>query len=1149
MYAKFVLSGPSFAFLLALYGWISLITNVTATPGFQEQKAASAQNSPLKLFPQLQAGRHQQQTLTPGQIHRFPIQIEPNQFVSFKVEQQGIDLQLSLLAPDGHQLAKVDRIFASRGEEYLVWISQSPGLFQLQIEVVQSRGPDGTYGLVLAEQRLATSTDEDQVAAQTLFMEGRQLVAASDKASKQKAIEKYQAALHLHEKLGDQLGQAQTLTNLGEAYFELDETKTPLECYDRALPLWTQLGDRRGLASVLNNLGSVWYQRGEHKKSQEYFLKSLEHSQAIQDAIEQGGTLLNLSATSYFLDDASTSIRYAQQALDQFRKIGDEDGVVHSLNSIGGIYVGLGEIHKGLPYYEQILTLDTQGYNVKQSISHNLGVLYEGLGEYQKAIDAYQQALRYAEQGGNKLSISRIQVRLSRLYSSLGEKQRSEELIRQALEVFVANQDKRGQLKCLIHLGAFKFAASEYSQARDLFRQALALSIETGNRNSQITILQYLGDVAFESEETQEKAIDYYTQSHKLAIEAEDAFSIGYSLARLGGCSFKAKDYPTAIQQLTRASEAVPLRHSTTWVYHNLSMAYFHTGQFDQAEKTIVKAIELMELLRSSVKIQELRQSFSGSILRYYQLYIQILMERHQKDPAAGFDKQALEVNERARARTLLELLTEANAEIRKGVPPELLTREKEIRQLLNYKENERAKLSEQQPSPEEEAALSKQIENLLETYRQVQLEIRVKSPQYAALTQPQPLTVKQIQAQLDPDTVLLEYALAEPHSILWIVTPTTVQTVLLPDQATLAKEVRQFVELVTARTTTVTNESPQERKTRLVMSENGLPAISDTLSRLLLEPAAPYLKGKRLLIVASGVLQYLPFAALSSPVKAPDSTGGGYRPLIADFEVVSIPSVSTLSVQRNSSQDRLPGKKQLAVLADPVFSIQDQRVSSEILSKSEPDPFLSRNSSVEGSPFKPDSSYSRLVFSQNEANRIAALVPANEVLKALNFQATRSLAVSDELSQYRFLHFATHGYLDTEHPEFSAILFSMINERGEPLEGYLRMIDVFNLNLPAELVVLSACRTGLGKNIESEGLVGLTRGFMYAGAKRVVVSLWKVSDSSTSELMVRFYTNMLKKGQSPAAALRSAQLELWQTRRFKSPYYWAPFVIQGEWK
>lgn len=1149
MYAKFVLSGPSFAFLLALYGWISLITNVTATPGFQEQKAASAQNSPLKLFPQLQAGRHQQQTLTPGQIHRFPIQIEPNQFVSFKVEQQGIDLQLSLLAPDGHQLVKIDRIVASRGEEYLVWISQSPGLFQLQIETVQSRGQDGAYGLVLAEQRPATSTDGDQVAAQTLLMEGRQLAAISDKASKQKAIEKYQAAFHLHEKLGDQFGQAQALTSLGEVYFELGDTKTPMEYYDRALPLWTQLGDRRGLASVLNNMGTVWHQRGEHKKSQEYYLKSLEHSQAIQDTIEQSGTLLNLSLTSYFLGDASTSIRYAHQALEQFRKIGNEDGVVISLNTVGGIYLARGDVHKALPYFEQILTFDSQKDNLKQRISNNLGALYEELGEYQKAIDAYQQGLRYTAKSGNKLQVPRIQINLAKLYGYLGEKQRSEELMRQALEVFVANQDKEGQIRSLTNLGTVKLTAGEYSQARDLFLQAQALSVETGDRTSQIGILQGLGDIAFETEATQEKAIDYYTQVYKLATEAENVFSAGHVLERLGDCAFKAKDYLTAIQQFTRASEAISLRQSLALVFFKLSRAYFSTGQFDQAEKAIVKAIEIREFMRSNVKIQELRQSVSGSTLSYYLLYIQILLARHQKAPSAGFDKQALEVNERARARTLLELLTEAKAEIRKGVPPELLNREMEVRQLLNYKENQRAKLSEQKRSPEKEAALSKQIETLFETYRQVQLEIRDQSPQYAALTQPQPLTVKQIQAQLDPDTVLLEYALAEPHSILWIVTPTTVQTVVLPDQTTIAKEVRQFVELVTARTTTVTNESPRERKTRLVMAENELPAVSDTLTRLLLEPAAPYLKGKRLLIVASGVLQYLPFAALSSPVKPTHLSENGYRPLIADFEVVSIPSVSTLSVQRNSSQDRLPGKKQLAVLADPVFSLQDQRVSSERLSTDEPGPALSRNSSVESPSFKPDRSYSRLVFSQDEANRIAALVPPTEVLKALDFQATRSLAVSDELSQYRFLHFATHGYLDTEHPEFSAILFSMINERGEPLEGYLRMIDVFNLNLPAELVVLSACQTGLGKNIESEGLVGLTRGFMYAGAKRVVVSLWKVSDSSTSELMVRFYTNMLKKGQSPAAALRSAQLELWQTRRFKSPYYWAPFVIQGEWK
>jgi CHAT domain-containing protein len=190
-----------------------------------------------------------------------------------------------------------------------------------------------------------------------------------------------------------------------------------------------------------------------------------------------------------------------------------------------------------------------------------------------------------------------------------------------------------------------------------------------------------------------------------------------------------------------------------------------------------------------------------------------------------------------------------------------------------------------------------------------------------------------------------------------------------------------------------------------------------------------------------------------------------------------------------------------------------------------------------------------RLPFTRQEATRLLALAPKGASFGATDFRASRATVLNADLGQYRYVHFATHGVLDSERPGLSALVLSMVDEQGRPQDGFLRANDIYNLKLPAELVVLSACQTGLGKEIKGEGLVGLTRGFMYAGAARVVVSLWSVNDKATSELMAKFYERMLKRGERPAAALRAAQVEMWKQRQWQSPYYWAAFTMQGEWR
>jgi CHAT domain-containing protein len=189
------------------------------------------------------------------------------------------------------------------------------------------------------------------------------------------------------------------------------------------------------------------------------------------------------------------------------------------------------------------------------------------------------------------------------------------------------------------------------------------------------------------------------------------------------------------------------------------------------------------------------------------------------------------------------------------------------------------------------------------------------------------------------------------------------------------------------------------------------------------------------------------------------------------------------------------------------------------------------------------------LRFSRTEAEQIARLASSGGVLKALDFDASRETALRSELGQYRIVHFATHSVLNNEHPELSGVVLSLVDRYGRPRDGFLRLYDIYNLDLRADLVVLSACQTALGEEIRGEGLIGLTRGFLYAGAPRVVATLWKIDDRTTAEVMQRFYEQMLGRGRRPPDALRAAQIELWKMRGWDAPYYWAAFTLEGEWR
>jgi CHAT domain-containing protein len=298
------------------------------------------------------------------------------------------------------------------------------------------------------------------------------------------------------------------------------------------------------------------------------------------------------------------------------------------------------------------------------------------------------------------------------------------------------------------------------------------------------------------------------------------------------------------------------------------------------------------------------------------------------------------------------------------------------------------------------------------------------------------------------------------------------------------------------------------------------------------LGPVAHHLHDRTIVLALDGALQYVPFAVL------PLGDGAGATaPLVASHEVVAVPSMSALAAAPRASAS---ATKTLALFADPVLETSDPRFAA------------GRAPHVAAAVLPPRGgarNLGRLLSTGYEAEAIAALVPAEQRLVARGFAANRAAVLGADLRDYRYVHFATHGVVDARYPGLSALALSQFDDAGAPQDGFLRLHDIFDLKLAADVVVLSACETALGRDVRGEGLIGLTQGFMYAGARSLVASLWQVPDRATAELMSRFYGYLLNDGLAPSEALRRAQTSLAAELRFRDPFFWGGFVLLGDWR
>ncbi len=907
------------------------------------------------------------------------------------------------------------------------------------------------------------------------------------------------------------------------------DTNNNIEEWNQKAQKWRKREIIEAEADFLAMIASFGYQQiGEYPKALEVYQQVLKLRQ-ITGAKPAEAKIL--SKIAYILNKQGKkqeAINFLNQALDIQRQIKERSAEADTLNTLGDVYLSLGANSQGLSAYNRALSLSKIIGNRWTEISTltNIGRVYRDLQDYPQALSYYQQALSISRTTGNCKEEFNLLFSISNNYINLGDYQQAIKVGNQALDLsrnLVMNQQKLiSEAQVLYILAKVEIKQGNYSQSLEYSQKARNLGLKSGYRDTAANFITATAE-AYASLKQPEKAIQAYQE--QLALYGEMGL------------------FPEQAQSL-----------------YNIAKLQRQNNQLPAALTEINKAITIIENIRQEVASQDLRTSFFATKQDYYQLTIDILMQLYKKDPSKicefttkdpnsnkditikdKCNAVALHISERSRARGLIELLTEARADIRKGVDPKLLAEERR----LQWKLDALAKRLQELPSNQENQrpALQKEIETLLNQQKELQTKIRTRSSKYAELQYPEPLKLPQIQQQLDQDTLLLQYSLGEERSYLWAITPNSFDSYELPGREKIKAPAGKFSELL--KKCQYINCKDLLSADQKAKDFAEITQAATELSKLILTPVAEKLGKKRLVIVADGALQEIPFAALSEPQPGKSN----YQPLLVNHEIVNLPSVTAIATHRKDLHNRPPAPKTLAVLADPVFAANDQRLTHKPPSLA-PELNYEQSSLQRSAKNLNRTGWNRLLGTRTEAQRILKLVSPDQSLQAFDFDANYNFVTNQKLKQYRFILFATHGFADPINPESSGIVLAQFNKQGKPqTPGTLRLGDIFNLDWDADLVVLSACETGVGKDVQGEGLVGLTRGFMYAGAKSLVVTLWQVNDLATSELMPQFYTTMLQQKTSPAVALRQAQLNLWRQDTWRNPYYWAAFTLQGEWR
>ena len=896
-----------------------------------------------------------------------------------------------------------------------------------------------------------------------------------------------------------------------------------LELFEQSLTLARNIKSSEKELDSLEKIALLLWNKGEYEQSTQKYNEALSLAKKNKDPVKQNQletiiTINKLYSKGIRLqksDSFQQSIETLEKAVALCREIGLKEHELKCLRYLSLSYYDTNRILDFKKLNEQALEI-AKKINHKKEIgkcSNNIGIYHLQYKNYSQALLYFEESLNIAKEFNNKIEIANCSNNIGIIYKNIGNYDKALDYLNQALEIdrelgdalYIAI-DLLGIGTVYRNLGLSTEKKEFFEIALNKFDECLKISRKIKYYKNEVYVLNNIGSVYsdlheyFGEEDHFHLAQRTFKEALKKAETLKDNESMGMILNNIGIIHSNKGNFDESTKYFQEAIDlALKIEGGKIlWeAYLELAQVYRKQKRIKEAREYFNRSISIIEDIRSNIKLEELKASFLGTNKRMeaYHGLIHILFTLNNHEPGKNHDQQAFDFLERAKARAFLDRLELSQVNISQYIDFKLQNQEKELMKDISsiYQ-----KLLDSELTSQESVNLHEELTKKEDELETLKRKIRNTSPAYANLRYPEIISLNNAQKMLDKKTAFFEYLISEESSYLFVVTKDKLNIYSLPDRKQIQALVANYIRNISDR------ENFDFYEGYILYEDLVLPGLNKDIEKIIFIP--------------DDILNFLPFEAL---ITEPDSK----KWLIRDYNVAYCPSISSLQeIIKRKKSNGYKRHKDLLALGDPYFKPkQNGNNGAHILGQFD---------------------FQRLKYSGTEIDRISSLFKDAKKTVLKRNKATEETLKKTNLEDYKIIHLATHSLIDDKRPFRSSIILALDDNPQE--DGFLQTREIYNISMNSDLVVLSACETGLGQFIKGEGIEGINRSFFYAGSSCVLMSLWQVNDQATYQLMERFYTH-LRSPKSITDSLRKTKLELIDSEALSHPYYWAGFIASGK--
>ncbi|MCD9188841.1 MAG: CHAT domain-containing protein [Pyrinomonadaceae bacterium] len=974
--------------------------------------------------------------------------------------------------------------------------------------------------------------------------EAGQLASVWNENSYRRAFTLFQKSARSWRENGNYRKYAECLREAARLSMSLNEPSEAWEILNEALLAERKAGNVGGESETLSALTLIALWKKD-LKSAEKLQKEAVSSSEISKQPAAIAKAAFASAEFFYRNQRNLPLMNSLQekSLQFFREADDLSGQSQTLTMLAYTAVMNNDRAKGQVYAAEAIELARKNNN-QRDLAFALiasGDARQRMGNWEESFEAFKEAESIYPENLDHTEKAILYVRFGFHFEAFGDLIQARSYFQKARELFIKSGNLYGNSELATRVGQISLQLGEKNQALANFNEGLEIGLQANDKYSMAYAFENIGELYF-ADGNQQNALTYYQK----ALINFNTIGIKHAVAsvkeKIGKLYLQQNNFRNAERFFNEALQVhreISSKNGQASSFYNLAKMYQAEQNYEAGLQNIENCLKLTDNIQNQTANRKLRQSFMADIFDRHELYIELLMHKHRQFNDRNYALSALQAAEKSRARAFLENLYFAEADFFKDADADTVKRENEIRVLLNEKADILTDLLSQNAAANETEKISGEINELENEIEEIKAKLKQQSPLYSAIKNPAPFDISEFQQNiLDEDSILLEFSFGKNESYLWLIEKDSFSSYVLPPRREMEIHIGKLRELLNSREMKK-DETLEDFQKRSQEAEILYQTESRTLSDQLLGQIADKIARKRLIVIPDGNLHYFPLSALPFPNSSSD------EPLLTTNETVYAPSAQTL-LTLEKSRRAYETPKNLLIFSDPIFTAGDARFPAFARV---PDSNIETAQKENFRYVRSLNSLQRLRGSKTESDSILEIVGSSKTDSFSGFDASREQLLKTNVGNYKIIHFATHGLTDENRPELSGIVLSRFDEKGQKRDEFFRMHDIYGLTLNADLVVLSACETGVGKEVKGDGLMSLNNAFLQTGAKTVMASLWKVEDTATLELMKSFYAGIANENLTPSQSLRQAQLKLRQNPQYKSPFIWAAFTVNGDFR